>query len=112
MAVPAWDFKGSWGQDGWMGARMTMLRGVESGYAIARSARNGYVGLYDAYGRVVAEAPSSDQISVVQAILPAAHVVTLYARIGEAFGWLCCLLLAAAIVALRVRGKAFTHRSG
>lgn len=103
MAVPAWDFQGAWGQDGWMGARMTMMRGIESGYAIARSARNGDLGLYDAYGRVIAEAPSSEQISVVQAFLPAGQVATLYARLGDAFGWLCCLLLAAAIVALRVR---------
>jgi apolipoprotein N-acyltransferase len=103
MAVPAWDFQGSWGQDGWMGARMTMMRGIESGYAIARSARNGYLGVYDAYGRVIAEAPSSTQISVVQTNLPAGQVATPYARIGDAFGWLCCLLLAAAIVALRVR---------
>jgi apolipoprotein N-acyltransferase len=37
MLVPAWDFV----DDAWLHSRMSILRGVESGYAIARSARNG-----------------------------------------------------------------------
>jgi apolipoprotein N-acyltransferase len=31
LAVPAWDFN----QDGWMGARMTALRGIEGGYGVS-----------------------------------------------------------------------------
>jgi len=84
IGVPAWDF----GRDGWMGARMTGMRGIEGGYAIARSARNGLAGAYDAYGRVVAEAPSGPQTTVA-AELAAARVDTPYAYIGEAFGWMC-----------------------
>lgn len=88
MAVPAWDF----GQDGWMGARMTMVRGIEGGYGIARSARNGIAGAYDAYGRVVAEAASVPGMTVVTASLPSGRIDTPYAHIGETFGWLCAVL--------------------
>ncbi len=83
MAVPAWDF----GQDGWMGARMSALRAVENGYAMARSARNGFVGAYDRTGRVVVEQASGQGITVAKAALPATGHTTLYARIGDVFGW-------------------------
>jgi apolipoprotein N-acyltransferase len=85
VAVPAYDF----GRDGWMGARMTALRAVENGYAVARSARNGLVGAYDRTGRVLVERPVGDSITVATAILPAAGAVTYYGRVGNVFGWLC-----------------------
>lgn len=85
MVVSAWDF----GQDGWMGARMTALRGVESGYAIARSARNGLVGAYDATGRIIAEAPSAKGMTVVEAEVPAQAQPTVYGRFGNFFGLAC-----------------------
>ena len=100
MAVPAWDF----GQDGWMGARMTLMRGIENGYAIARSARNGLIGAYDAYGRISAEAPSGPQM-VITAQLPSARLDTPYGHLGEAFGWLCTVLSIGAIARLRLRRK-------
>lgn len=96
MAVPAWDF----GQDGWMGARMTLLRGVESGYAVARAARNGFVGAYDAEGRIIAEAPSSRGMTVVEADLPARSQPTFYGRFGNLFGIACVAALAGMIAAL------------
>ncbi len=92
MVVLAWDF----GQDGWMGARMTALRGVESGYAIARSARDGVLGAYDAEGRIIAEAPSSPGMAVVEADVPAQAQPTPYGRVGDVFGYGCI----AAVIAL------------
>lgn len=91
MAVPAWDF----GRDGWMGARMTQLRGIESGYAIIRSSRNGMVGAYDDNGRIIAEQVATDAMTVVTAQVPTAARHTVYAMIGDTFGYLCCLLLVA-----------------
>ena len=85
IAVPAWDF----GRDGWMGARMTAMRAVEGGYAIARAARDGLVGGYDGAGRVLAEARSADGMAVARVTMPAEARPTLYARIGDVFGWLC-----------------------
>jgi apolipoprotein N-acyltransferase len=89
MAVPAWDF----GQDGWMGARMTQMRGIESGYAIARSARNGMVGAYDTTGRILAEAVSSPGLTVVEADVPTERTPTIYGRFGNIFGLACAAAL-------------------
>ncbi len=93
LAVPAFDF----GRDGWMGARMTLMRGIEGGYSIARSARNGLIGAYDAYGRVVAETPSVEGVAVVSADVPAARIDTLYTHVRETFGWLCLVFSLAMI---------------
>jgi apolipoprotein N-acyltransferase len=85
MAIPAWDF----GFDDWMGARMTALRAVENGYAIARSARDGYVGGYDRTGRVIAERRTSEGLTIARASLPTGGGETVYGRIGDLFGWAC-----------------------
>jgi apolipoprotein N-acyltransferase len=83
MLVPAWDFT----NDAWLHSRMGILRGVESGYAIARSARNGVLTVSDAYGRVTEEAPSGPQTAYDVTIPTTGPGPTLYARIGDAFGW-------------------------
>ena len=49
LLVPAWDFD----QDAWWHARMAILRGVESGFAVVRSARRGLLTVSDRYGRIV-----------------------------------------------------------
>lgn len=85
MVVPAYDF----GRDGWMGARMTALRAVENGYAIARSARNGLLSAYDRTGRVILERPVEGRITVATTILSTAAEATIYGRVGDMFGWLC-----------------------
>lgn len=52
LLVPAWNF----GIDGWLHSRMAIMRGVESGFAIARAACSGRLTLGDDRGRVVANA--------------------------------------------------------
>jgi apolipoprotein N-acyltransferase len=105
MLVPAWDFA----EDAWLHSRMGILRGVESGYAIARSARNGVLTVSDAYGRVSSEAPSGPQTAYNVSIPTEAGVPTLYARIGDAFGWsmlaLAALLIGWTIWARRRAGQ-------
>ncbi|MEZ5959702.1 MAG: nitrilase-related carbon-nitrogen hydrolase [Hyphomonadaceae bacterium] len=93
MLVPAWDFT----DDAWLHSRMAMLRGVESGYAIARSARNGALTVSDAYGRVSHEAPSGPQTAYSVTIPRTGPGPTLYARFGDAFGW-STLALAALLI--------------
>lgn len=83
MFVPAWDFT----DDAWLHSRMAVLRGVESGYAIARSARNGVMTVSDAYGRVTAEAQSGPQTAYNVTIPTTGPGPTLYSRIGDLFGW-------------------------
>ncbi len=94
MVIPAYDF----GRDAWMGARMTALRAVENGYAVARSARNGFVSAYDRAGRIIVERPVTDDMTIATASLSPHGAATLYGRNGEVFGW-CCVCLA---VLLRV----------
>src|SRR5207342_332130 len=50
FAVPAWDFD----RDDWSHARVAVLRSVENGVPMARSARDGLLTLNDRYGRVIA----------------------------------------------------------
>jgi apolipoprotein N-acyltransferase len=49
MLVPAWDFDYL---DAWMEARTTVVRGIENGYAVVRSSREGFLTVSDAYGRI------------------------------------------------------------
>jgi apolipoprotein N-acyltransferase len=94
MLVPAWDF----GSDAWLHSRMAVLRGVESGFSMVRSAREGFMSVSDPYGRVSAEASSGGDVAMLagRMWLPW-HVPTLYTRIGDAFGWLCVLVSVALI---------------
>ena len=90
MLVPAWDFQ----LDAWMGARMTVVRGVENGYAVLRAARDGMLTVSDAYGRVLAQQASSAMPgSTLLAPLPAARPVATWAGwLGPLAGWLCVAL--------------------
>ena len=90
MLVPAWDFQ----LDGWMGARMTVVRGVENGYAVLRAAREGVLTVSDAYGRVLAERASSAMPgSTLLTPLPGHPSVATWAGwLGPLFGWLCVAL--------------------
>ncbi len=83
MLVPAWDF----GEDAWLHSRMAVLRGVENGFAIARTAREGVLTVSDGYGRVSAEAPSGPQTAYGVRIPSERADPTLYSRIGDVFGW-------------------------
>ena len=94
LLVPAWDF----GVDGWMHGRMAIMRGVESGFAIARAARSGRLTLSDDRGRVVAEASSETHDAEIVGDLPLHASRTLYAQWGDWFVWVDFALLAAACV--------------
>lgn len=98
MLVPAWDFH----VDRFIANGMTTLRGVENGYAIVRSARDGLLTVTDPYGRVVAQQESAalpGSALLVRARVPA-PVATLYTRIGDLAGWLCVVLVAAGALAM------------
>jgi apolipoprotein N-acyltransferase len=103
MLVPGWDFRGDWGADGYAHGRLAILRGVENGYTVARSPRVGQLVVSDRFGRVVAETPSrvDTAVLVAQAPIPNGDP-TLYARIGDLFGWLCVVLGTVGFVRLRV----------
>ncbi len=63
MYVPAWDFI----KDDWLHSRMAILRGVENGYAIVRTARQGALTISDYRGKVLYEASSANNREVALA---------------------------------------------
>jgi len=102
LLVPAWDFD----QDAWLHARMAILRGVESGFAVVRSARRGLLTVSDRYGRIVA-VTASGNAPVASLTVRAGFGsgrATVYARLGDVFGWFCVISSAAARLA-SLRGR-------
>jgi apolipoprotein N-acyltransferase len=95
LLVPAWDFV----DDAWLHDRMAILRGVESGFSIARAAKQGLLTLSDNRGRVLAEESSaSAPFASLVAAIPVQRDVTWYARFGDWFAWLNLGLLALLLV--------------
>jgi apolipoprotein N-acyltransferase len=85
LLVPAWDFV----QDGWLHDRMAVLRGVESGFSIARSAKLGLLTATDDRGRILAQRETlAVPFATVVATIPVRHDATLYSRFGDWFAWL------------------------
>jgi apolipoprotein N-acyltransferase len=91
LLVSAEDFV----QDGWLHGRMAILRGVESGFSIARSVKLGILTATDDRGRILAERDTIIAPPFVNAIVnvPVRHDATIYSRFGNWFAWLCVLLL-------------------
>jgi apolipoprotein N-acyltransferase len=84
LLVPAWDFK----LDGWLHGRMAIMRGVESGFSIARIAKTGQLTVSDDRGRVLGEeSSSSDPFASLVVSAPVKHDDTLYVRWGDYFAW-------------------------
>ena len=84
MVVPAWDFT----VDGWLHGRMAIMRGVEGGFSIARSAKKSILYATDDRGRVIAERDSGlVPFATVVATVPVRHDATIYSRFGDWFAW-------------------------
>jgi apolipoprotein N-acyltransferase len=101
LLVPAWDFN----LDGWLHGRMAVLRGVESGFTIARAPKQGILAVTDNTGRVLAERQTgSAPFTSLLAAAPVRHTPTLYARFGDWFPWLdvaALICLVAGTITLR-----------
>ncbi len=98
MLVPAWDFR----RDGRLHARMAVVRGVENGFALARSAAMGRLTVSDSHGRDRGggddlRARPGDRAGGSRAALRRARST---ARWGDLFGWLT-VAGAAALLAVR-----------
>jgi apolipoprotein N-acyltransferase len=98
MLVLANDFD----EDDRMMAGVTALRGIEGGYPVARATRQGLSFISDPYGRIVAERRSGAATGALVARAPLAlPTATLYARVGDLFGWTCLAGLLALVFAMR-----------
>ncbi|WP_035349426.1 nitrilase-related carbon-nitrogen hydrolase [Edaphobacter aggregans] len=97
LLVPAWDF---FVDDAWHG-HIAVMRGVEDGFSVVRSAKGGFLTVSDWRGRIVAEARSnSAPFATLIADVPAEHHATVYQRRGDWFAWVSVGLLV--FVLLRV----------
>ncbi|MGH8217203.1 MAG: hypothetical protein ACREUT_01340 [Steroidobacteraceae bacterium] len=112
LAVPASEIgtHGDWSNlgpaaDDWFHARDAILRSVENGVPMARSAGRGLSTLNDRYGRVIAQAPTAAGFTTLVGALPLSGPggATLYDRIGDAFGWLCLVFGVTLVGASRLR---------
>ena len=91
LLVPAWDFN----LDGWLHARMAVLRAVENGFALARSGRNGLLTLSDNRSRILAEtATVFGRFVSITGKVNVTREKTFYAQAGDWFAWLCVALFA------------------
>jgi apolipoprotein N-acyltransferase len=104
MLVPAWDFV----LDRFEHGHIAVMRGVESGFSIARAARGGFLTVSDDRGRILAETRSNSAPFVtLLADVPVAHDTTVYLLLGDWFAWLVLAALVATIV--RMFQKSSTH---
>jgi apolipoprotein N-acyltransferase len=95
MLVPAWDFEA----DAYLHGRMAVVRGVENGFAVARSASQGLMTLSDSKGRIIAEARTAQRPMMLVGDLPGGRGGTMYSRFGDVLAqaataaWLCLLAM-------------------
>lgn len=100
MVVPAWDFVVD---RAWHG-HIAVMRGVEDGFSVVRSAKGGYLTVSDSRGRILAEQRSdAAPFATLIADVPVEHHATPYLLLGDWFPWLAIGLLILALLRLRWR---------
>lgn len=108
MLVPAWDFvvDASWH------GHIAVMRGVEDGFSIVRSAKGGYLTVSDSRGRIIAERSSNAApFSTLLADVPVEHHATPYLLLGDWFPWLAMGLVIFAVLRLPLRRSTSNLRS-
>jgi apolipoprotein N-acyltransferase len=102
MLVPAWDF---FMDLVWHG-HMAVMRGVESGFTVVRSAKGGSLYVSDDRGRILAEIKSNAApFSSLLASVPETHDRTLFLLWGDWFAWVAVAVLAGSVVQLVKRWR-------
>lgn len=97
--------------DAWFGAwgppqhlAQARLRAIEEGLPVVRATPTGISAVIDADGRILASLPMH-QAGRIDSLVPKAHAPTLFARYGNALPVGFALLLLAAAIAFRRRGR-------
>jgi apolipoprotein N-acyltransferase len=94
MLVPGWDFVADWIAHG----HLAIMRGVESGFSVVRSAKLGSLYVSDDRGRILAETSSaSAPFTTLLETVPAVHHDTFYMVAGDWFAWVALLMLLCAL---------------
>jgi apolipoprotein N-acyltransferase len=90
MLVPAWDFVDDYIEHG----HIAIMRGVEGGFSVVRSAKRGSIYVSDNWGRVLAEVKSdAAPFATLLATVSAVHDNTLFQLLGDWFAWVAVMLL-------------------
>jgi apolipoprotein N-acyltransferase len=100
MAVPGGDLM----DDAWVHGKVAVMRGVENGFSVLRSAYLGLLTASNDRGRLVPSKMAWPRAGMTTMIvdLPLGPGPTLYTRIGDVFAWFCvALALAAGALAWR-----------
>ena len=101
MLVPAWDFFSDWIAHG----HLAIMRGVESGFSVVRSAKGGSLFVSDDRGRLLAEVKSnSAPFSTLLVSVPQSHARTLFLALGDWFAWVAVAILVICLLRLAARG--------
>ncbi|MGA8531181.1 MAG: nitrilase-related carbon-nitrogen hydrolase [Acidobacteriaceae bacterium] len=104
MLVPAWDFS----VDAFWHGHIAVMRAVEDGFSLARTAKHSTMLVTDDRGRVIAETASDAAPFVtLLAEVPAGHNETLFQMWGDWFAWVAMVLCAWVLA----RRWFFTERS-
>lgn len=103
LFVPANDFR----IDDWLHARMAVLRGVENGFSVVRTARQGRLTVSDPFGRVLNEAKSNigNEAQLIGSV-PLVRQATLFTYAGNWFGLLNLTIAFSLLVFFRLRTPA------
>jgi apolipoprotein N-acyltransferase len=108
LLVPAWDFD----TDRWLHGRMAVMRGIEDGFTIARSAKEGLLTISDNRGRILAEKRSdANPFSSIVVVVPVYRTATIYSRFGDWFAWINIALLVSLVTSALTRKAAFVTAS-
>lgn len=96
MLVPAWEF----GPDYLWHGHMALMRAVEDGFTLVRSAKQGYLTASDDRGRILAETLTLPEtgFTTMLATVPVRHDPTLYQQWGNWFAWFTLALFSALLV--------------
>ena len=73
---------------------MAAFRAIENGVPVLRATSRGISAAFDPWGRLLAATDHFSGARTMVAIVPVGAVPTVYARVGDAFAWLCVGALA------------------
>ncbi len=104
---PAWDFN----VDRTWHGHIAIMRGVEGGYAIAHTAKDGNLTVTDDRGRILGEVRTNSGPFVSLLVdVPMRHDQTVFDRYGTWFPWMAGLLLVAVAVRLLTASRLASAR--
>jgi apolipoprotein N-acyltransferase len=90
--VPSWDF----GYDAWIHGRMSLMRGVEGNFAVARAAQDGLLTITDSRGKFIvrAETRYASESTTIIGDVPLGSGCSFYSYFGNWFAWLGIIFFA------------------